>query len=200
MLSISHWLVRVGNEINFSKSSLNNQYAFCNNTRFTISFIKEHKENDVIWFSETHKPNYIIGIAKIKFIENIKSNFIIHYSDYVYLYNHNIKIISSASSFVLSFVKLNKNEHNHLKIYTDIQNDLINKYKEHLNSNQEISKQKRKINEISMISSSIQHNISNQEEIIDLSLKLSKPREYKKSNITITKNDEEYVIKITIEK
>jgi hypothetical protein len=64
MSAVTHWSIRVNNEVNFMNLS-SNQYVIYGHLNYTKSFVEKYNGNDIILFTETKKPYYLVGIARI---------------------------------------------------------------------------------------------------------------------------------------
>jgi hypothetical protein len=116
---IKHWLIRIGDGINFNNSLSNSLWGFNNNNNCSKSFIKNATTNDILWFVTANSKGHIIGFATYQSLNtkddepifnNNQTNGWNQYKDYSNNWNiiiHFINYRSISTDNVLSHIKGN---------------------------------------------------------------------------------------------
>ncbi len=122
---VNHYILRIGDGNNFINSSKYNIWGLSSKNPHTMYFLKNVKENDVLWFVKNKSKGAIIAMAKYKKYEkringpliNISYtneelgwnkinniDYIIEYKDLYNIYNNNLHINLKGQCLIYKYV------------------------------------------------------------------------------------------------
>jgi hypothetical protein len=62
----NHWLLRIGDSVNFINSSIQNIWGIDSNQSCSKGFIKKARKGDILWFVKSRSKGLLIAVATFK--------------------------------------------------------------------------------------------------------------------------------------